>query len=233
MPTGKEGRAGAQSFPRASPDSNIPARLSFGLVDGRPVFVDLREDSYFMLEPDEGPGFHNPSNPSDCPPGEAAAASREVPADPVACARPRRSVLEDAGDGFARIRLTDIIAVWQLTVRARSKLRRRPIADILASASEAGPIRQGLGVGTEILAMRFAAARRLVPVSGHCLTDSLALLEWLRTHGCGAMLVLGVKLDPFAAHCWVQTEELLLNDRAERVERFTPVGTIPCAPVTL
>lgn len=43
------------------------------------------------------------------------------------------------------------------------------------------------------------------------------------------MLVFGVKLDPFSAHCWVQIGDLLLNDRADQVARFRCVRVLTCS----
>ena len=36
-------------------------------------------------------------------------------------------------------------------------------------------------------------------------------------------LVLGVKLRPFEAHCWVQYGDLLVSDHLGTVEPFTPI----------
>lgn len=38
-----------------------------------------------------------------------------------------------------------------------------------------------------------------------------------------AELYFGVRLDPFAAHCWVQSDDLLLTDPAASVAEFSPV----------
>jgi hypothetical protein len=46
-------------------------------------------------------------------------------------------------------------------------------------------------------------------------------------------LVFGAKLNPFAAHCWVQLEDVVLNDRTDNVAVFTPVGVIRCSADTL
>jgi hypothetical protein len=51
-------------------------------------------------------------------------------------------------------------------------------------------------------------------------------LAFLRSHEAGADLVFAAKLDPFAAHCWLQSGEVLLNDRLDRIESFTPVCVV-------
>lgn len=76
---------------------------------------------------------------------------------------------------------------------------------------------------TETLAARFIAARRMVPIAPNCLPDSLALSFFLARRDLFPEIVFGVKLDPFAAHCWVQTDQLVLNDSRDTIEGFVPV----------
>ena len=73
---------------------------------------------------------------------------------------------------------------------------------------------------------RFRAARRLVPVAPSCLIDLLALAAFLASRGIRADLVFGVKLDPFAAHCWLQNQRAILNDAADAVTDFTPIMAV-------
>lgn len=56
-----------------------------------------------------------------------------------------------------------------------------------------------------------------------CLFDSLALVNLLHLDGLDARWVIGVKDRPFAAHAWVQQDDLVLNDLHEHVRRFTPI----------
>lgn len=73
---------------------------------------------------------------------------------------------------------------------------------------------------------RFRAARRFVPITPNCLTDSLALAACLSRRQIRCDLIFGVKLDPFAAHCWLQTDRAVLNDAADRVAAFTPIMVV-------
>jgi hypothetical protein len=217
------------------------SRCSFGLVDGRPVFMDLEDDSYFMLEPAaEG---HFRAVLDERPTGEQGATGLPglgpvdgLPFAPARCAGPAASVLDLARErSRGRGAFLDALRIWLLLLKVRSQLRHRPIAAVVGAYETDAvlqPARPSAG-SESALARRFARARAMVPIPRNCLADSLALLRWLIAHQGRAMLVFGVKLDPFAAHCWVQTEELLLNDIAERVERFTPVRIVECAPATL
>lgn len=122
--------------------------------------------------------------------------------------------------------------------------RRRPTAAAWLHALEAalavGAVRKGAGVG-DYLALagepggdrtpdRVAEAARTfwrmapwLPVEGECLVRSALLVRFLRRRGLGADWVFGVRLWPFMAHCWVQLDDLCLNDDVERLAAFTPI----------
>ena len=190
------------------------APISFGYVGQEPVFMDLDADLYFALEPAE----------AELLIGEAGPPAQ---APPVAA-----SIFDDPGEQAA-VRWRDLLSVLAQVIRTRRVLRRCPIAD--AAACPAGTASGRISVGhytARSLALRFARARKLVPMAPHCLLDSLALTAWLGRRGIASTLVFGVKLDPFAAHCWVQSGPLLLTDRCEEIERFVPVRVVECVPVT-
>lgn len=212
------------------PMSESSTSLSWGLVDGRPVFMDADDDSYFTLEPDDEAAFLADGNVT-LPTASRKAASALGVDRPMAIRsypQPQESVLS-LSHADERPSVRDVLLAWRLVAAARRSIRRRPIADLLAR------VERGTGAGRAPMALaraaaRFAAARRFVPIQRNCLTDSIALLLWLERRGEGASFVFGVKLNPFGAHCWVQSDQLLLNDHLEHVERFTPVRAIQCAP---
>lgn len=70
---------------------------------------------------------------------------------------------------------------------------------------------------------------KLRPLYGRnrlCLFDSLALLEFLSCKGLYPTWVFGVTIEPFQAHCWVQTRGLLLNDTVEAISHYTPIMAV-------
>lgn len=73
------------------------------------------------------------------------------------------------------------------------------------------------------IACSFAAGRRFFPAKRRCVPDSLALACCLWRRGADAQLYFGVRLAPFAAHCWVQADDLLLSDPIDSIAEFTPV----------
>lgn len=59
-----------------------------------------------------------------------------------------------------------------------------------------------------------------------CLRNSLTLIEYLSLHSIYPTWVFGVRMDPWAAHSWVQSGPVVLNDRVEHVRTFTTILTI-------
>lgn len=76
------------------------------------------------------------------------------------------------------------------------------------------------------LVSTFEALRLFYPRPYLCLFDSLALIEFLAMYGIFPTWVFGVQSEPFKAHCWVQYDDLLLNDSLHRVARLTPIMTV-------
>lgn len=72
----------------------------------------------------------------------------------------------------------------------------------------------------------FLSLRPLFPRKYLCLFDSLALLEFLSMYGLHPSWVFGVQPDPFEAHCWLQYENVVLNDTMEVVSMYTPIMTV-------
>lgn len=59
-----------------------------------------------------------------------------------------------------------------------------------------------------------------------CLKDSLIMIEFLRQYDIYPDWVFGVRVHPFAAHCWVQYGSVVLNDSLHNVESFTPLMVV-------
>jgi hypothetical protein len=73
------------------------------------------------------------------------------------------------------------------------------------------------------LAIIFGKLRRFFPANYLCLFDSLALVNFLASYGHYPDWVFGVNLDPWSAHCWVQSGQFVLNDDPETVASFIPI----------
>ena len=63
----------------------------------------------------------------------------------------------------------------------------------------------------------------LFPRSDRCLARSVAFRFLALVRGVDVRLVIGVVGKPFAAHCWVERDGMVLNDDLETVAQFTPI----------
>lgn len=121
---------------------------------------------------------------------------------------------------------------------------RRPTLLMWLQALEAAlavrAVRKGAGVaaylaltgdpGGDRTPARVAEAARVfwrvapwLPIEGECLVRSALLMRFLKRRGLEADWVFGVRLWPFMAHCWVQLDDLCLNDDVERLAAYTPI----------
>jgi Transglutaminase-like superfamily len=80
--------------------------------------------------------------------------------------------------------------------------------------------------GVSLVSM-FNALRPFYPRNYLCMFDSLALIEFLANWRLFPEWVFGVNVDPFQAHCWVQSDDVVLSDTLGFSARwFSPIMTI-------
>jgi hypothetical protein len=136
---------------------------------------------------------------------------------------PQASILEAAAEVERRFSIATAVSVAWWTIAAHAALRTRRLERLLAGIGRrrrnARPPRGDLAE----LAMAFSRYRQLVPITPVCLPDSLALLEFLGRRGHSPQLVMAVAAHPFAAHCWVQADRLVLNDALDHAMLFRPI----------
>ena len=214
--------------------------IGYGMVDGEPIFMDARTDTYFMLEPpqkSEVMAMLDRGERTNWDTGFAEALGfGRGPAEIVRanCTPPSRILVDEPAPAHPP-GPASLFSTALLVIGTWFRLRRHPIETILEDVfARRARVYETPMVGEQLsaLARQFQSARRFVPIKGNCLLDSLSLLRLLGPGKDGAMLVFGVKLRPFAAHCWVQADDLVLNDRLDNVAAFSPVRVIRCAGAT-
>ncbi len=218
----------------------LPNDLSVCVSSGQAIFLDVARDRYFRLPPAQdavaraliegGEAFEK----DICALRERGILTNSpIEARSIAAVQttaPGRSLLEECDGGFARpsLRLISETA-WTLAL-AQRRLKRRGLKrtlDRLAMRKQlalAGPEMRPNAIHT--LARSFHATRRLVPLNAVCLRDSIALLSFLFRRNITASLVIGVKAQPFSAHCWVQREDVVFNCPLEYAAMFTPIRIV-------
>ncbi|MDB5576862.1 MAG: hypothetical protein JWR80_2038 [Bradyrhizobium sp.] len=208
------------------------------IASDRPILLDTRQDRYLMVpEPIDRQlrDWLEGSGSSALP--EAVAQllehsdvlregdDRPINSRPLDVAIPPTLAAEPTGHVSGRPR--DTARVSALVASTWLALRWKPLRKILGSIERRQtPGNSGGRDDIPAAAAVYDRARTYVPFARRCLLDSLALQAWLRRHHEHCQLVFGVTGQPFAAHCWLQNDRVILNDTYERVSRFTPILTI-------
>jgi hypothetical protein len=76
---------------------------------------------------------------------------------------------------------------------------------------------------TDKISAAFRAADLLLRPHDRCFPRSLAYLSTCQSYGLHPSLVIGVRSNPFRAHCWVQYADRILHDDADQSALFTPI----------
>lgn len=207
--------------------------LSFCVTGRHVIFLDVEADRYFGLRPGCEEAFHRLLAGNE--PGPALAglvksglvredSETTKGLEPVSVPRAVREVPKRPRSPLCRQSLACVIA--QIRAMALLKTRRfglivREIENRSQQAAFGNTKRAEQDWGPIVSA--FAASANLRPRSGHCLISSIAFVHVAHCAGLQAKLVLGVSAAPFSAHCWVQADDYVLNDRLENIRPFEPI----------
>jgi hypothetical protein len=197
------------------------------------IFLDLKKDRYFRLPALLEDHFRNlvdhPLSAGSAAPPLIEAGVLRPAIFRQSLSRPRliagRSGLDALGAGgpggfeLARALASDIGVSQQL--------RLGRLAALIASYenSKVGrtlstPLR---GDGPVRVVRAYEQARLFRASANRCLSRSLAMARRLAGLRCDALLVIGVRAQPFAAHAWVQSGDFVLNETPDEVARYTPI----------
>ena len=217
----------------------LKSDLYFCLSNDKAVFLDLTADRYFCLPPELEPGFSKLFKGTETQDNRdenfaaLMATGLFIPSDqpfsllPAAnCITPTRSAVESRFHdwSFGTVVLAGVsqlvttchlrfVTLASVVTRLRRKKERaqKPVSDLSAAQTRR--------------LHTFLAMRRLIPAQNRCLQRSIALFEFLASAGI-CPLVIGVRMQPFAAHAWLQAGDLVLNDYVDEVRLYTPILVI-------
>lgn len=202
--------------------------ISFCEIDGRLIFLDINRDRYFCLSAQAELSFRRllaEPNTSDATLAHHSILVDAVTADPI---RPTelpiqavRSLLDGHNEPCGPLKVSQAIAGL---VASAARLRRHPLNTNLCSALA---LRGDRGLldesGLRAITAAFRRAGRLVSTHDRCLSQSLAVARAIYARDGVAQIVIGVGLAPFAAHCWVQVGDAVVNDYVDHVRSYTPI----------
>lgn len=218
--------------------------LSFCRVGSQLVFLDVREDRYFLLpsameraftayldsREAKGKAFAELVRKNILIKASTAGGGANAPI----IERAYRSAIED-DHATPRVSLRTCLEVFAIVCATAWQLKTRKLKSILDRLlayrdEKMRPSLTGVDESQEgqlvSAACAFRHARLYVPVGTSCLLDSLSLTRFLSRRQLPANVVIGVTLDPFSAHCWVQAGDLALNETISDANAYTPIRVI-------
>jgi hypothetical protein len=148
---------------------------------------------------------------------------------------PSRSAIEQSLVASQRPSAVVALEVMAIVCSTHRKLKTRALKENLDEARayrdrKADPSKVATSAANEASFLRaawqFAHARRYVPIEPVCLLDSLSLLRFLSRRGLPANIVFGVTAEPFAAHCWVQAGDIVLNETLSDASAHKPIRRV-------
>lgn len=212
--------------------------ISFCECQGRFVFLDLGRERYFVLSAESNHAFGRLTSENELSPEherilfglaqQGLLVECVKGSNPTHCLAPRtptRSLVETS----VRAGLTNVL--WAVTRLAGAKyaMRRKPLQTVLDRLARR-KAQQGLCEPLEDELVEIAAAFRrgalVTTPLDQCLPRSIAAAHMLLDSHCRSELVIGVRLRPFAAHCWLQSGQVLINETVEEARNFTPILVI-------
>lgn len=214
--------------------------LSYCLIDGRPIFLDIEKDRYFRLGTALEGAFleHVLAGGNPQYPHALVDHGILVPGPTTDCcahqplALPCRSLVELRAQP-KRAEVVAILEVFSIVWNVRRRLRTRPLKETIQALAHSREGRRVAMAATDPVDPRildtaslFLRSRPYVPIETSCLLDSLALAQYLARRGLLVNIVFGVTDDPFSAHCWVQTGDMVLNDTVGNALAHTPIRMI-------
>lgn len=217
--------------------------LSFCWIDGHAIFLDIRNDRYFRLSHSMEAIFSAFIDGRNSETDSAALArSNILTTEPkiegndgvLPPAPPTRSILEQPGLPVS-VSVPILLEISALVLATRRALKARALADVMdrfilyRQKSAQAPAAQPETAHIDQIfaaAKSFNRARLYVPVKTSCLLDSLSMAKFLSRRRIFPNIVFGVTRDPFAAHCWVQVGDLVLNDTVGNVTSHTAIRIV-------
>ena len=218
------------------------------LADGHCVFMDLEQDNYCCLSKSD---THELLSFLDCESSDTARGAHTSPARATAIIqslRQRNLLATNSTDGkllatalapvsndglqqygtssVDRLRPIHILRFFHATALASLQLgsysTRRTVAKVLRSKERGGNVVTSATECANLFTI-FQRLRPYYPRPYLCLFDSLALVHFLSGFGLFPDWVFGVKVAPFGAHCWVQINDVLVNDLPDNVASYSPI----------
>jgi hypothetical protein len=222
----------------------VPKWVHLCFTNDGAVFLDLRRDQYFGLD---GPSAKvlraliDGDDSSACAKLAGELVTRGLLTEDLRTARPlspTRIVIPDCAfadceiDDRPAIKIGHALMLIRIAVTVWGALRLRSIEYAVerfgrikarhrtGSTLNAGQTQELIAVFLHLRPLLFVSRER-------CLINALILAEFLQRHGVNATCVFGVTTLPFAAHSWVQTQDIIATEENRQfLLTFSPICAV-------
>lgn len=217
--------------------------LSFCQVDGQHfIFLDVASDRYFQLADPMERAFAAYMK-ADCSGPVASmliekdilvhASASSASTRHQSISLPNRSAVEQSVTA-KHPHIGVVLEVIALTWWVHLQLKKRALKEAFDRFTAYRERRTGQPITSKpmisaqhlLAAAQFRQARMYVPIDTCCLPDSLAMASFLARRGLHAHIVIAVAADPFAAHAWVQVDDVVLNESVGTACAYAPIRVI-------
>lgn len=193
-------------------------------VGDQVIFLDLGRDRYLTLGDIENAVFL------------AAIGRGELPAWHLPQSLPKPQTWEEPCSDLPvgseqGLDIAGIAATLWIERRLEHRIRTTPFGELLLGVrttveKRAARVVKARPEGLAAIVAGSERARLIRSAPDRCVPRSLALVLRCASHGLRAHAVIGVRTQPFAAHCWAQHGPIVLSDPLETVAPFTPILVI-------
>jgi hypothetical protein len=208
--------------------------LSWCICAGQAVFLDLTSNRYFCLPEMPDTLFRRWAASETLTPDELASLIDWGVVEAGEDGRMAATTYPAASQDYAHENVlhgsaTDVMAAITGQLRARCWLKLRPMASIAARLAGERPATGDAQNEARLrqVAGAFVTSAMLLRADDQCLPRAIAARRLCHRHGQAAALVFGVRLNPFAAHSWVQCGDAVIVGDLENVRLYTPILVLP------
>jgi Transglutaminase-like superfamily len=196
--------------------------LAWCEIDGKLVFLDIGNDRYFKLADNQNqvavdrirrsglPEWHQPER---------------LPRPSTLSPQRTSNAIENG-----RFNLSEVARAMWIQRRVERRLARHGFASVLSDLYRTVNSRSArsdiAGDAAQKTISAFQHSKLIRTAADRCLPRSIALALCLAARRVRAHVVIGVRIEPFGAHCWVQAGNEVLNESVEEVLLYTPILAI-------
>lgn len=208
----------------------LRAGVSWCICARQAVFLDLTRDRYFCLPDALDRIFRGWVAGEAIDPIARDALIAAGVAEPGSGALPlaarHSAATRDLAVGVRGRSIRDVLTAMAGQAFARRRLKRRSLASIVANDLEPRAGRPEKAQDETVLrriAGAFVTSGMLLRAADQCLPRAIAARRLCRSQGQDVALIFGVRLNPFAAHSWVQSGNAVVVGDLEQVRLYTPI----------